>query len=288
MHLEVPATLANLGSGLDALGVALGLYLEVRAQPAPEELIYRGEGTVDPQDNLIHQAYRAAWAFLGQDPPSLALEVRNPIPLARGLGSSAAARIAGVALADRLSGGALGREGVFRLAAHLEGHPDNVAPAVFGGFAIGLLDPPLAFRFAAPRLTFALAVPDWELPTQRARAVLPSQVAREDAIFNLARSALWPAALASGFWSALPEAARDRLHQPYRAALIPGLEPALKRSIEEGVLAAFLAGAGPTLALLLGPEGVAKVLPILREYAGVRGRVILAGVSAEGYRWKEP
>ncbi|RDI96140.1 homoserine kinase [Meiothermus sp. QL-1] len=280
--VRVPATLANLGSGFDALGVALDLYLEVRATPAPEDAFYyTGQGQLpNTPDNLIHQGYRAAWQALGETrPPPVAIWAHNPIPLARGMGSSSAALVAGAALADAISGHRLGREGVFRVTAALEGHPDNVAPAVYGGFVAALADPPLALPLPAPQgLRFVLGVPPYEVPTPLARAALPQTVPYADAVHNLARSALWPAALYSGCYEALREAARDRLHQPYRAHLMPGLEEALEAAYRAGALAAFVGGAGPTLAALARPEHIPAICQALQAYVG-QGSTLVLGLG---------
>ncbi len=286
-RLYVPATLANLGSGFDALGVALDLYLEVEAAPAPEDtFLYEGEGHVEGTDNLIHEGYRAGMRALGLKPPPLRVQAFNPIPLARGMGSSSAALVAGVALADRLSGGRLGRDGVFRVAARLEGHPDNVAPAVFGGFVAALSAPPLAIPLPRPEgLRFVLAIPPYEVPTPLAREALPERVPLRDAVYNLARSALWPAALCSGKLEALREACRDRLHQPHRAHLMPGVLETLEGALEAGALAAFVGGAGPAVAALTQEGEEAPVIAALEAYRG-EGRILVLGLG-EGYWWKE-
>lgn len=288
IHVQVPATLANLGSGFDALGVALDMYLEVSATPAPtDELHYTGQGQVpNTPDNLIHQGYRAAWQALGQsNPPALYIQAHNPIPLARGMGSSSAALVAGAALADLLSGHRLGKAGIFEVTATLEGHPDNVAPAVYGGFVAALAHPPLALPLPSPRgLFFVLGVPAYEVPTPLARAALPETIPLADAVFNLARSALWPAALYSGRLEALREAARDRLHQPYRAHLMPGLEAALEQVYAAGALAAFVGGAGPTLAALTDTGHIEAIRRAMQDYVG-QGSTLVLGLG-EGLRWK--
>ncbi|TFU17142.1 homoserine kinase [Thermus tengchongensis] len=286
-RLYVPATLANLGSGFDALGVALDLYLEVEAEPAREDaFFYEGEGFVEGTDNLIHQGYRAGMRALGLPPEPLRIRAFNPIPLARGMGSSSAALVAGVALADRFSGGSLGREGVFRVAAGVEGHPDNVAPAVYGGFVAALAEPPLAIPLPKPQgVYFVLAVPPYEVPTPLARAALPAKVPLKDAVFNLARSALWPAALSSGRLEALREACRDRLHQVYRAHLMPGILEAIEGALKAGALAAFVGGAGPTLAALAREDELEEVAKALEDYRG-QGRTLVLNIG-EGYFWKE-
>ncbi|MFN4074201.1 MAG: homoserine kinase [Thermus sp.] len=286
-RLYVPATLANLGSGFDALGVALDLYLEVEAEPAPKDAFhYEGEGQVEGEDNLIHQGYRAGMEALGLRPEPLLIRAFNPIPLARGMGSSSAALVAGVALADQHSGGRLGREGVFQVAARLEGHPDNVAPAVLGGFVAALSDPPLAIPLPRPKgVRFVLAIPPYEVPTPLARAALPERVPLQDAVFNLARAALWPAALFAERLEALKEACRDRLHQPHRAHLMPGVLEAIEEALAAGALAAFVGGAGPTLAALVRTGEEERVVRALEAYRG-EGRTLVLDIG-EGYFWKE-
>lgn len=203
------------------------------------------------------------------------------------MGSSSAALVAGVALADRLSGGRLGRDGVFRVAAKLEGHPDNVAPAVYGGFVAALASPPLAIPLPRPQgIYFVLAVPPYPVPTPLARAALPQMVPLQDAVYNLARSALWPAALYSGRLEALREACRDRLHQPHRAHLMPGVLEAIEGALEAGALAAFVGGAGPTLAALVRKAEAERVAQALEAYRG-EGRTLILGVG-EGFFWKAP
>ncbi len=286
-RVYVPASLANLGSGFDALGVALALYLEAEAAPADADRFhYSGEGYVpDDRDNLVHRAFRAAFARVGEEAPTAEIRVFNPVPLSRGMGSSAAALVAGAALADRLLGGRLGREGVFAVASELEGHPDNVAPAVFGGFQLSLTDPLRSVSLPYPEeLRFVVAVPAEALATAEARAVLPEHVPHADARFNLARAALWPAALATGRLELLAEAARDRLHQPYRLELMPGAAEALAAAETAGALAAFVAGAGPSVAALVR-EKAGEVARALAVYAGSEGRLFTLA-PGKGFTWK--
>lgn len=286
--VQVPATLANLGSGFDSLGVALDLCLEVQGHlDSSDRFMYSGQGQLpNTPDNLVHQGFRAAWAELGETAPKVSLEAHNPIPLARGMGSSSAALVAGAALADAISGGRLGQEGIFKVTAALEGHPDNVAPAIYGGFVTALADPPLALPLPTPKdVVFVLAIPAYEVPTPLARAALPKTIPYADAIYNLSRSALWPAALYSGRLEALREAAKDKLHQGYRAHLMPHLETTLERAYSAGALAAFVGGAGPTLAVLCRPNQTELIRQTLTDYVG-DGQILLQTVG-EGVRWKE-
>ncbi len=285
--VEVPASVANLGSGFDGLGVALALYLRVEGGPAEEDVfLYHGEGRVeDGANSLVHRAWRAAFQVVEQPPPPLAVRVENPIPLARGLGSSAAAAVAGAALADLALGGALGRQGVFEVAATLEGHPDNAGASAFGGLVVGVGPPWQAVSLPLPEgLLFAVAAPPFTVPTEKARRALPAAVPLADAVFNLTRAALWPAALAAGRLDLLKEAARDRLHQPYRLGLMPGAEAAIEAAYAAGALAAFVGGAGPAVAALVDERRSARVAEAISDYA--RGGTVFVLAPAEGYTWK--
>jgi homoserine kinase len=294
--IRVPATSANLGPGFDCLGLALDLYLEVVAEASQEDaFLYDGEGILpNTSDNLIHQGFRALYGKLGLSAPKVCFVVQNPIPLARGLGSSSAALVAGAALADAWLGYPLGRDGVFQLCAAIEGHPDNVAPAVYGGFTVSALDEdgglyrsevlPLPGRW---RLLFA--VPDFELFTSQARAVLPAQYSRQDAIFNASRTALWACAVALDKPELLRVAAQDRFHEPYRERLVPGMGECRTALLEAGAAAVFLSGAGPTLAAILlddmdEPTSLACE-EVMRGFVGERGRVLRLG-PGEGYRYQ--
>jgi homoserine kinase len=252
MSVRVPATIANVGPGFDSLGLTLDLWLEVDAILGPEDrFAYSGEGFIaDSPNNFIHEGFRAACAAMNLSAPRVAFTVRNPIPLARGLGSSSAALVAGAALADAMFHGRLGRDGVLRVCADLEGHPDNVAPAVLGGFTASAMgeNGPVSVSLPWPEnWAILVAIPKFELKTSEARGALPSHYSRADAVYNLSRSALWVAGVATANPNVLREACLDRIHQPYRAPLVPGLELALRASLEAGASAAFLSGAGPSV-----------------------------------------
>ncbi len=270
-RVRVPATIANLGPGLDTLGLALGLYLEIEAQLADQDAFhYQGQGSVVGTDNLIHQAFRAAHQARNIIAPPINIRVDNSIPLARGLGSSSAALVAGAALADLNLGGSLGRQGVLEIASRLEGHPDNVAPAVLGGLTVSALkgDVPVSLRLEFPQTWHILvAIPEFELATKKARAVLPAYYSKDDVIYNLSRAALFIGAVANLDATSLQEACRDRLHQPYRAPLIPKLMETIEAALQAGASAAFLAGAGPSLATITTAEQISSVKAVLNRYA---------------------
>lgn len=261
IRVRVPASSANLGPGFDALALALDLPLRCTLRPSPGGLRIRATGTdaaAIPQDesNLVWKTFsQLAGNKAGHD---FTLEIANQIPLGRGLGSSAAAIVAGLALADAWMGFHSGRQRLVELATGLEGHPDNVAAAVLGGLVAScqtedgrVLTAPLG---VPKEITVVVVVPELRLSTEAARAVLPPQYSRADAVFNVQRAALFLAALESGRWELLREAMRDRLHQPFRASLIPGLAEALQLENVPGLLGVALSGAGPSvIALCRGP-----------------------------------
>lgn len=269
--VRVPATIANLGSGFDCLGLAVGLWLEASAQPSPTpEFVYNGAGTIDAATNLMHAGWNAAFKQLGLEPPPAKITCQNPIPLARGLGSSSAALVGGAALADMVLGGQLGRDGVLQVCAKLEGHPDNVAPAVLGGFTASTMAEQQALCVGLPLPTdwrVLVAVPEFELKTAKARAVLPESYSRADAVFNASRTALWVAALASGRFELLRHACQDKIHQPYRAPFVPRLLETIEAALDAGAFAAFLSGAGPSLALLCAAPEAERFVALLEPFS---------------------
>ncbi|UCH25548.1 MAG: homoserine kinase [Trueperaceae bacterium] len=280
MRVRVPATSANLGPGFDCLGLAVGLYLEVKASLSPtDHFHYRGEGWIpDTPDNLIHRGFRQAFAAFGRQAPTITFEVENPIPLARGLGSSSAALVAGAAVADMLLEEMLGPDGVFQLTAEMEGHPDNVGPAVYGGFTVSAKESTgtyLSQSFSLPQHWVLLfGIPDFELPTEKARSVLPKSYCREDVIFNTSRTALWGLAVVLDRPELLRVASQDALHEPYRAKLVPGLQGCQAELLQRGAYATFLSGAGPTLGVICSSGSKAGCIERLRQYAGSSGQVI--------------
>ncbi|MEU6076161.1 homoserine kinase [Micromonospora sp. NPDC047074] len=265
VRVRVPATSANLGPGFDALGLALALHDDLVAEVTPEGVTVavtgQGAGELPADDrHLVVRAMRAAFEALGGQPPGLAVECVNRIPQARGLGSSSAAIVAGVLLAralvtdgeDRLDAAA-----VLRLAAEIEGHPDNVAPCLLGGFTLAWTEPSGARAVSLPvadGVRPTVFVPAERGLTATARAALPATVPHADAALNAGRSALLVHALTTDPGLLLP-ATVDRLHQDYRADGMPGSATLVKALRAAGV-AAVISGAGPTvLALTEPPEG---------------------------------
>jgi homoserine kinase len=292
----VPCSTSNLGPGFDSLGLALsGPDLMVKATPGGERLRitrFSGEGQnrvpLDATNRVIQAAQHAA-VEAGKDPASLMaeLEVHSSIPLKRGLGSSAAAALAGALVADRLLDGAVGEGRVLRTAVEMEGHPDNVVASLRGGAQVSILTEDgrvLACQVPLKRpLRAALYIPDQELATSAARAVLPKSVPLEDAVHNLGRAALLVAALSEGRYELLAEAMLDKLHQPARTGLLPWLPSLLEAALKAGALGAALSGAGTTVCALVTPDKAREVATAMMDAAveqrvAGRSEVVDAGV----------
>jgi homoserine kinase len=256
-EIAVPASVANLGPGLDALAVALQLYLRVRAEKAPgegkNELQFDFGGFELDGENLVERSFRYMATRDGVDFPALRVEMRSEIPSRSGLGSSAAATVAGLRLYDALFGPCPMQE-LLNVACELEGHPDNAAAALLGGLTTSCELPDhsvIAISMPWPEgLSFVVLTPDRPLDTAASRRALPEQVRREDAVFNLQRVAMLVQALQSREFSLLREALRDRCHQPFRCPLVPGLEQLLELEHPD-LLGVCLAGAGPSILALV-------------------------------------
>ena len=294
LRLRAPATSANLGPGFDCLGVAVDLWNEIEAEVLPGDgpcqVLLNGEGASELPADSSHLLLRVAqetYSELGRaDFPRLRLTCHNHIPLARGLGSSAATRVLGVMLALELLGRPSVAE-VFARASRREGHPDNVAPAVFGGLAASLAESDGTFHSqnwpVHPDWRLVVAIPEFQLETEKSRGVLPPHYTRSEAVFNLARLPWLLRGLAEGRADWLARGCQDRWHQNQRATLIPGMGRVLEAARQAGAAAGYLSGAGPTLAAWATWEraeavaeamhaawgGRTKVLAVLGQGAGV-------------------
>lgn len=294
--LRVPASSANLGPGFDALGLALGIYLECRFRTSGQLTIQvEGRDAADistGEDNLIWQTALAVARDMRMTMPPIELQIRNEIPIGKGLGSSAAALTAGVVIADHVLGLRWKPLRILDEAARLEGHPDNVAACVLGSVVASAIDSGGVARTVRLNMPagfgVGVVVPDFTLPTSQARALLPDCYPRAEAIFNVQRAALLVAALATGTASAFPAALEDKFHQPYRAALVPGLDDILKLRAP-GLLGCALSGAGPSI-LVFYERGYEQVCDLVRQVFGLNGRqseVLLAPVADCGFQLKE-
>jgi homoserine kinase len=298
ISVRVPATSANLGCAFDCAALALSLYLDIHVTPRAERAIsvqYRGvtpERVPSDETNLIARTIRAtleSW----RKPRGFDLEIDNQIPIGVGLGSSAAAIVGSLAVCHWLADTMLFDEQLISLAARLEGHPDNVAAAWHGGFTVSVQqgDRVLAFTCPVPEtLKLVVVVPDYAIPTEKAREVLPAQYSRADAVHNLQRAAVLAAQMFSGkaeFYRAFFD---DRWHQPYRASLVPGLSEVLKFTHPD-LLGLCLSGAGPAmLAFVRGDaQAVGEAIRDLLAQQGVQAQPHLLAADNLGAKgWSLP
>lgn len=251
LQVRVPASSANMGPGFDCLACALDAYAHICVETCASGLVITGcDPAYQNEQNLVYAACRAALLQDGAAMPGLRIAIDSAIPVARGLGSSAALYAAGSAAGFYFSRGRLDQDAVFALVCQLESHPDNAAAAVYGGLrasaalAGGAVSRPLAIH---PCFRFLAIIPPEELSTAQSRAVLPAQVGRQDAVANIAHTALTMAALAAGDAQLLGQAMDDRLHQPYRYPLVAHSAAIRQLALASGADAFYLSGAGSTL-----------------------------------------
>ena len=257
VSIRVPATSANCGAGFDTLGLACTLYNEVTYEITPTrgfQLEVTGEGAeyLKPCGrNLAFASFFRVWnEVTDRERIGLKITMHNRIPMSRGLGSSSSAIVAGIYAGNILSGNRFNDDELLGFATEIEGHPDNVAPALLGGFTISYMDGLKAHSLRvepAKPLKFIAVVPERRLPTSLARQAIPKEVPHHDAVFNTSRASLLVGALLSGEYKYLSAGLEDKLHQPYRAHLIPGLEEVFAAAKEAGAYNAIISGAGSTV-----------------------------------------
>ncbi|MDP2936066.1 MAG: homoserine kinase [Dehalococcoidia bacterium] len=289
--VRVPATTANLGPGFDCLGMALDIYNSLsiaRSDSFRIDISGEGAGAL-PRDgrNIAYRALLTLAEEAGREIPPLRMTMKNEIPLARGLGSSAAAIVGALVAADLFFDSNLSRDKLLEIAEEIEGHPDNVAPAILGGCIVVVKDGPRLVHAPVPLppgLVAVLFIPDFALATIEARRVLPQQVKMADAVFNVGRTALLATCLATGRLDLLRVATQDALHQPWRKALFPAMEALFKAALDAGALGVFLSGAGPTILALTTHDSdlVAHAMREAAHIAKVPGCTRLARPSMQG------
>jgi homoserine kinase len=289
--VHAPATTANLGPGFDTLGLALDLWNETRVSLEGERIVIHthgeGEGqTLPAGEHLLVRAMRRVYEVCGHPfPQGLHLWAHNRIPWGSGLGSSAAAIVSGLLAANALLGNPLPSTELLLLAARLEGHSDNVAPALLGGLTVSLFQDEQVLVRPLPWRPFQVTVvlPEFSLPTQVSRRFLPQQVSLSQAVRNMARAFFVAQAFAEGDLTLLRQAMQDELHQPYRLPLIPGAQEALAAAQSLGAAVA-LSGAGPSLIAFSLP-GMPPVAPAMQEAfarAGLRSRTFALQIAPQG------
>ena len=248
--IRVPATTANLGPGFDAFGCALNLYTDVTFEETDCGLEITGcDEAYSGPDNMAYTAYCAVLASLSEEIRGVKIHIESQIPICRGLGSSAALLVAGAMGANVLRGNKLSTQGLLNITNAMEGHPDNLAPAFYGGLTASMVDNglPVTVNFPLHKdWEFLALVPDFDLPTPLARSVLPKDVSRADAIYNIAHGAMVLKALELGDEKLLRNAMQDKLHQNYRRSLIQDYD-AIEALVRTTGAAFCLSGAGPTL-----------------------------------------
>ncbi|MDX2256311.1 MAG: homoserine kinase [Pseudanabaenaceae cyanobacterium bins.39] len=260
--VSVPATTGNLGPGFDCLGAALSLYNSFTIADDVDQLTITasGEGAAQVErneSNLVYQAIAKVYQHIDRPIPPIAIHTDTAIPLSRGLGSSATAIVGGIVGANLIAGSPLEKSELLNLAIAMEGHPDNVAPAMLGGCQLMASNQAGGWEFCDlqwhDQIAIAVAIPDFELSTAKARQVLPKQVSMQDAIFNASHLALLSHGIQTGRADWLTAGLQDRLHQPYRQELIKGMAAVQASAIAAGAYGMVISGAGPTL-LSLAPQ----------------------------------
>jgi homoserine kinase len=288
LTIRAPATSANLGPGFDCLGLALDIWATVTVETV------RGSATRESgPTRLVRQGIAAAFESVGEL-PEVRVEWDSGVPIARGLGASAALRAAGLLVGNALLNGLHHAETLLALGTRLEGFPDNMSPCLLGGFQVnvrrsieGRSDQPSIIHLAAPlpeALRVVVFVPDFEMPTQESRRRLPKQLSREDAVFNVGRAALLVAALAAGRYDLLDEATQDRIHQPARSEIFKGLVPIMTAAKEAGAAASYLSGGGSAVAAFAqeNEERIARLMTQAAVAHGFSGRSIITRPTSEG------
>ena len=298
IKIRVPATTANLGPGFDCLGLALKLYLNLEIEETEEGLVieYQGEGAEKfsakkKEDTLIWKSINLVLKRAYNDIHKKGLKIRmlNEIPVTRGLGSSASAIMGGIMGAAKLYNIDLTNQEMLELALSLEGHMDNIVPALIGGLTLAYKTGQEEIRWTRiktpPDLRIVLAIPEFALNTKEMRKVLPQKVALHEAVFNLGRSALLVNALQNSDWDVLAEATEDRLHQPYRTPFIPGIEDMFSQIKKTGLAGAALSGSGPSVVSLTkmgSEEAISKIMKDSFLKAGITCRVFVLEADLDG------
>ena len=296
IHVQVPATTANLGPGFDALGLALNLWNEATfacTKDSEIKVTVKGEGEdklPNNAENAIAEAALQIYDLVGKSCPGLHIDCLNRVPLGSGMGSSSAAMLTGMLGANALLNNPLTDEEILKLAIETEGHPDNVAPAMLGGLVASIVHEDRVVSMKLPAranhgsVHATIVLPDFDFPTKQARAILPKQIERADAIYNISRAVLVTEALRTGDLELLGIAMKDNLHQPYRLPLIPGAIAALEAGKKAGAAAVALSGAGPSL-IAFSSQAEADIGAAMKRAfvsAGMSARIFELEISYEG------
>jgi homoserine kinase len=292
--VTVPATTANLGAGFDCIGAALTLYNQVTFSPSESlQITVTGEEAdrvFKDERNLIYKSFLKLYQHIQQTPPNIAIAIKLGVPLSRGLGSSATAIVAGLVGGNQMAGNPLSLAEVMELAIAIEGHPDNVVPALIGNCQLSVGEMGNWQICKIPwhqEIVPVVAIPNFELSTEEARSVLPKEISRADAIFNIAHMGLLIRGLEANRQDWLKMALDDKLHQPYRQSLIKGYQTVKEAAIASGAYGMVISGAGPTLLALTNPQQADSVTEAMQAAwlkEGIKAQVRSLCLDTKGAR----
>ena len=290
ISVSAPATTANLGPGFDCLGLALDIWNETSFEIGHSDLSISGEGEnelVLDLNNLLYRGFAKPFEIIGRDVPAVSIKAKNEIPVGRGLGSSAAAIVSGLIAGDKATGIGLSQDEILTLAAEMEGHADNVGPALLGGLQIVVSSNQEWVTSQVPipkKISIIIFIPDKPVLTSDARSSLPETVTLDDAKFNIGRASLFVNSMAQGDIDHLGIATQDRLHQDYRAALLPGINSVMKGALSAGADCVFISGSGPSVIAISEDRGMTVCYEMSESAskAGVHGEIRITQPSLYG------
>jgi len=285
IKIRVPATSANLGPGFDCLGIALNLYNTFIFEEIDKGIEFIGcSEKFKNEDNLVYTSMKKCFEKIGYTPSGIRIKMQCDIPVSRGLGSSAACILAGVMAASELAGGVLSKDEILEIAVDIEGHPDNLAPALYGGMTASIKDKEKIYVEEinlSKTLNFCALIPGFILSTEKSRSVLPKEISYKDALFNIGRTSLLIAALSNGNIEMLKIACEDMLHQSYRGKLIKNYEEITEKCKELNSKAVFLSGAGPTIMNIIDKEDKEFIEGIIEYVASFQDKWTVKPLSVD-------
>ncbi|WP_297421578.1 homoserine kinase [Clostridium sp.] len=275
VKVRVPATSANMGPGFDSLGIALNLYNDFEFREIEDGLKFNGmPEEFCNENNIIYQAMKHCFDKAGYTIKGLEIsEIKQDVPVSRGLGSSSTCIVGGLVGANEILGKKFSDDELLEMAVEIEGHPDNVAPALLGGMVVAIVDENKTYYDKVNvkgGIKFVSIIPNFRLSTEKARSVLPKEITLKDGVYNVSRAALMVACFSSGKYELIRYACKDAFHQNYRSALIPGFEEVYNKSYELGALACYLSGAGPTIMAIMN-ENDERFSNELKEFLRIKG-----------------
>jgi homoserine kinase len=285
VKIRVPATSANLGPGFDCLGIALNLYNTFTFEEIDKGLEFIGcSENFKNEDNLVYISMKKCFEEIGYKPQGIRIEMQCDIPVSRGLGSSATCVLGGVMAANQIAGGVLSKAEVLEIAGEIEGHPDNLAPALYGGMAVSIKDEKKIYVEGIKlnrELKFCALIPDFTLSTEKARSVLPKEISYKDALFNIGRTALLIAALSNGNMDMLKIGCEDKLHQSYRGKVINNYDDIIHKCRVLNSKAVFLSGAGPTIMNIINEENEEFIEEMIKYVSNFQNKWTVKQLSVD-------